>query len=145
MAVVMMCCTAALQAQEGLHIASVFERYGRQKSVTMVELNGSVLRDYDMTMYRSLVFNDITPWLDDVLQCIRLDASSGKVVKTQEVMEGGSLYSAYYSLEKVKRNGTAVNRYILFKRGRGGTATLVYIEGPLGEEKLTGMLYKKQK
>ena len=52
-----------LQAQEGLQISTLFEKYGDRQNVTMVELNGKILKSYKMSKYRSLVFKDVTPYL----------------------------------------------------------------------------------
>lgn len=135
------CCCMPLHAQEGLHIAVLFDKYGKQKSVTMVELNGSILDSYHMTTYKSLVFEDVTPYLNDILGCLKKDVAAVRVEKTQEITEGGVLSSAYYRLEPVSRGKRTVNRYILFKRGKNAKATLVYIEGPLGEKELMDILY----
>ena len=45
-------------AQQGLQIATVFQKYGKQKGVTMVELSNEMLETYQMTLYKSLVFKD---------------------------------------------------------------------------------------
>ena len=42
-----------LQAQEGLQISTLFEKYGDRQNVTMVELNGKILKSYKMSKYRS--------------------------------------------------------------------------------------------
>lgn len=42
-------------AQQGLQIATVFQKYGKQKGVTMVELSNEMLETYQMTLYKSLV------------------------------------------------------------------------------------------
>ena len=47
------------RAQQGLQIASVFQKYGKQKGVTMVELSNEMLETYQMTLYKSLVFKDV--------------------------------------------------------------------------------------
>ena len=41
---------------KGLQIATVFQKYGKQKGVTMVELSNEMLETYQMTLYKSLVF-----------------------------------------------------------------------------------------
>lgn len=141
--VAMLVWTAILaQAQDGLHIARLFDKYGKQDKVTMVELSGSSLRQYRMTKYMALIFKDVSPYLDDVLHCLKLDTSGQTVSKRQEIVEDGQLRSGYYQL--ADSDGTPPrHRYILFKRGKGMLATLLYIEGPLGEEELTDMLYHK--
>ena len=41
-------------AQQGLQIATVFQKYGKQKGVTMVELSNEMLETYQMTLYKVL-------------------------------------------------------------------------------------------
>lgn len=130
-------------AQEGLQIATLFEKYKNEKNVTYVELNGSILRSYHMTAYKSLVFEEVTPYKKEIMQCLKQAIDTYQVQKTQEVNESGELLSAYYRLSRVPRKGKKVNRYILYKVGKQQKATLVYIEGPLDEDELMEMLYKQ--
>ena len=130
-------------AQEDLQIAGLFDKYGERKDVTRVELNGSILKTYRMTAYKSLVFKNIYHFHREIQQTIARDKQNG-VKKAQEVMEGGVLRSAYYQLDEVKRNGKRLNRYIIFKTGKESMGTLVYIEGALDEEEMMEMLYKRE-
>lgn len=132
--------TVYAQAQEGLQISTLFEKYGNRDSVTMVTLNGSILRSYDMTLYKSLVFKDVKPYMKEISQCLQQAIASRQTAKRQEVTESGQLLSAYYQLSAVKRKGRKTRRYILFKRNRADMATLIYIEGPLTESDLMDML-----
>lgn len=132
-----------LYAQDDLQTTRLFDRYGEQKSVTRVELNGEILDSYNMNTYRSLVFDDVTPFVQEIQDCLKRDAQSANVKKRQEVTENGLLMSAYYQLTNVRRQGKTLQRYILFKRGKNTTATLIYIEGGLNEKELMDMLYKK--
>ena len=112
------------RAQQGLQIASVFQKYGKQKGVTMVELSNEMLETYQMTLYKSLVFKDVEEALPTILNC--LDADKKKAKKVKEVVAGGQIQSGYYQLPQLKED---VNRFILFKTGKKGSATLIYIEG----------------
>ena len=138
-----LCFSFTTYAQEGLQIATLFEKYKDEKNVTYVELNGSILRSYRMTAYKSLVFEQVTPYKQEILQCLKQAIDTHQVQKTQEVNESGELLSAYYRLSRVPRKGKKVNRYILYKVGKQHKATLVYIEGPLDEDELMEMLYKQ--
>ncbi|AVM57176.1 hypothetical protein C3V43_04985 [Bacteroides heparinolyticus] len=130
-----------VRAQEDLQIAGLFDKYGEQKDVTRVELNGSILKSYRMTTYKSLVFKNVLPYHKEIQQAIASDKQNN-VKKAQEVMENGVLRSAYYRLEEVKRNGKMLNRYIIFKIGKESMGTLIYIEGLLDEKEMLDMLYK---
>lgn len=138
-----LCFGLTTYAQESLQIATLFEKYKNEKNVTYVELNGSILRSYRMTAYKSLVFEEVTPYKKEIMQCLKQAIDTYQVQKTQEVNESGELLSAYYRLSRVTRKGKKVNRYILYKVGKQQKATLVYIEGPLNEDELMEMLYKQ--
>lgn len=131
------------RAQEGLHIAPLFEKYGSLKDVTRVELNGSILKSYRMTAYKSLVFKDVSPYRQEIQKALS-EEKLNQVEKTQEVVEGGTLISAYYQLSDTVRKGRRLKRYILFKSGKEEAATLIYIEGTLSEQELMQMLYKQK-
>ena len=138
-----LCFSFTTYAQEGLQIATLFEKCKDEKNVTYVELNGSILRSYRMTAYKSLVFEQVTPYKQEILQSLKQAIDTHQVQKTQEVNESGELRSAYYRLSRTSQRGKKVNRYILYKVGKEDKATLVYIEGPLDEDELMGMLYKQ--
>lgn len=128
-----------VRAQQGLQIASVFQKYGKQKGVTMVELSNEMLETYQMTLYKSLVFKDVKEALPDILNC--LEADKRKARKVKEVVAGGQIQSGYYQLPQLKED---VNRFILFKTGKKGSATLIYIEGELDADDLVTMLFMKK-
>ena len=127
------------RAQQGLQIASVFQKYGKQQGVTMVELSNEMLETYQMTLYKSLVFKDVEEALPTILNC--LDADKNKAKKVKEVVAGGQIQSGYYQLPQLKED---VNRFILFKTGKKGSATLIYIEGELDADDLVTMLFMKK-
>ena len=127
------------RAQQGLQIASVFQKYGKQKGVTMVELSNEMLETYQMTLYKSLVFKDVEEALPTILNC--LDADKKKAKKVKEVVAGGQIQSGYYQLPQLKED---VNRFILFKTGKKGSATLIYIEGEWDADDLVTMLFMKK-
>lgn len=126
-------------AQQGLQIATVFKKYGKQKGVTMVELSKEVLDAYQMSLYKSLVFKDAEDALRVILRCLEADKKKAKKVK--EVISGGRIRSGYYQLPQLEEE---VNRFILFKTGKKGSATLIYIEGELDADDLVTMLFMKK-
>lgn len=131
--------SANAAAQQGLQISSVFQKYGKEKGVTMVELSNEMLEAYQMTLYRSLVFKDVSYALPTILRCLEADKKKAKKVK--EVVNGGQIQSGYYQLPQLKED---VNRFILFKTGKKGSATLIYIEGDLDADDLVTMLFMKK-
>lgn len=87
-------------AQQGLQIATVFQKYGKQKGVTMVELSNEMLETYQMTLYKSLVFKDASDALPTILRCLEADKKKAKKVK--EVVSNGQIKSGYYQLPQLK-------------------------------------------
>lgn len=131
--------TAQVMGQQGLQIASVFQKYGKQKGVTMVELSNEMLETYQMTLYKSLVFKDTSYALPMILRCLEADKLKAKKVK--EVVSGGEIQSGYYQLPQLKKD---INRFILFRTGKKNSATLIYIEGELDADDLVTMLFMKK-
>lgn len=126
-------------AQQGLQIASVFQKYGKQKGVTMVELSKEMLDTYQMTLYKSIVFKDVEEALPTIIRCLETDKKKARKVK--EVVAGGQIQSGYYQLPQLKED---INRFILFKTGKKSSATLIYIEGELEADDLTTLLFMKK-
>ena len=109
----------------------------------MVELTKDVL-DPAMTLYRSLTFKDVAPYRSAIVNCLEEDKKTADIRKIQEVVEDGQILSAYYELSPLKTNrGELLKRYILFKIGNKGKATLVYLEGYLEADQLIELLYKR--
>lgn len=50
--------TDAEVLQKDLKIQDVFQRYGRKKNVTMVELSNEMLETYGMTRYKSITIKN---------------------------------------------------------------------------------------
>lgn len=142
--VLLSCLSLTLRAQEGLEIEHLFTQYGNKEGVTQVELNGEILASYHMETYKSLVFEDVTPYAPEIEDCLEDAVRSLQVRKRQVVNRSGTLQSVYLQLTNVQRKGKKLRRYLLFKRGKGTVATLIYIEGRLSEKELMDMLYKKQ-
>lgn len=142
--ILLACLSLSLQAQEELKIEQLFTKYGNAQGVTLVELNGEILASYRMDTYRSLVFEDVTPYTREIEGGLEDAVRSQQVQKRQLVNQSGTLQSAYLQLTNVQRKGRKLRRYLLFKRGKGTVATLIYIEGRLSEKELMDMLYKKQ-
>ena len=126
-------------------MAQLFEKFDRADGVVSVNLSGNLLKAYDLTLYRSLVFDNVAPQEKEVELRIRHDAKSGQVVNRQEIVQNGSLRSAYYELSPVSRNRRKVNRFLLYKRTKENKATVVYVEGNIDAEQLMDILYRDKK
>ena len=127
-------------AQQGLQIATVFQKYGKQKGVTMVELSNEMLETYQMTLYKSLVFKDASDALPTILRCLEADKKKAKKVK--EVVSKRANQVRLLPASQLKED---VNRFNpLTKPERKITATLIYIEGELDADDLITMLFMKK-
>lgn len=128
-----------VMAQHDLKIASVFQKYGKQKGVTMVELSNELVDIYEMKLYKSLSFKNVGNALPYILDCLEEDRKKAKKVK--EVVSDAKIQSGYYQLPQVKEG---VNRFILFKTEEKGSATLIYLEGALDADDLVTLLFMKK-
>ena len=126
-------------AQQGLQIASLFQKYRKQKGVTVVELSKEMLETYEMTLYKSISFKDTEKFMPEIRRCLESDKKRAKKIK--EIIEEGEVKSGYYQLPPQKGE---INRFILFKTGKKGSATLLYIEGELDADDLVTMLFMKK-
>ncbi|WP_106830598.1 DUF6108 family protein [Parabacteroides pacaensis] len=133
-------CPFAGWAQKGLKIQYIFDRYGKQKNVTMVELSKEMLETYGMKLYKSITIKGSEKALADIRHALAADQEGAKKIK--EIVEEGQLVSAFYQL--TGKNEGEVNRFILFKVGKKETVTLVYIEGDLDSEDLVTLLFTKR-
>ena len=129
-----------LTAQEGLKTNSIFEKYGKEKGATMVVLSGKALHNYHLDKYQGITLRYDRTILSDIQQCLEADKQQAHQIK--EVISNGIITSGYYQLSN---DETRVNRYILFKMGTDGTATLIYMRGGEGSEELVNQLFIKQK
>lgn len=125
--------------QKDLKIQEVFQRYGRKKNVTMVELSNEMLETYGMTHYKSITIKNDPDALRFTRDCLESDQKGARKIK--EVTDDGGVISAYYQLPGKDED---VNRFILFKVNQKGVITLVYIEGDLDSDDLITILFTKK-
>lgn len=129
---------ASVQGQD-LKINSIFEKYGKLKGSTMVILSGEAVRNYRLSVYRSITLQYEAPASDDMQQCLNADKQQARKIK--EVIRNGAIRSGYYQLPD---EGKKMNRYILFKIGDDQQATLIYMEGDLKSEELINKLFIRE-
>ena len=74
-------CSATIfcNAQNGLAIRDVFERYGRQRGVTMVEISGESFGGYKLSLFKSLSVGNNSSISDFIRQCIDKDRRNAVV------------------------------------------------------------------
>lgn len=132
-------CSTALYAQKGLQIASIFQKYGNQKGATFVELSKMLSKEWDINHYKSLKLSKAEKALPDIYQCLEADKQNAKKIK--EVITDRVIQSGYYQLPPLKGN---INRFILFRNGKKGDATLIYIEGEIDSDDLVTLMFSKE-
>lgn len=125
--------------QKDLKIQEVFQRYGRKKNVTMVELSNEMLETYSMTHYKSITIKNDPDALRFTRDCLESDQKGARKIK--EVTDDGGVISAYYQLPGKDED---INRFVLFKVNQKGVITLVYIEGDLDSDDLITILFTKK-
>lgn len=127
-------------AQHNLEIASAFQRYGKGKGATLVELSNELLEGYEMKLYKSLTLR--TPSAEAqkyILRCLENDKKKAKKIK--EMVTDGQLISGFYHLPQEQED---VNRFILYKDSKKKLTTLIYIEGELEADDLVTLLFIKK-
>ena len=129
-----------IHAQEGLRIQTIFEQYGKQKGATMVVLSGETLNNYRLNSYRSITMKYDKTMLDEIQQSLEADKQQARQIK--EVINDGIVTSGYYQLSGEKNR---ISRYILFKIGKEGTLTLIYMEGGVDSEALINKMFIQRK
>ncbi|MCD8182353.1 MAG: hypothetical protein LUE99_03870 [Bacteroides sp.] len=131
--------STGLYAQQGLQIASVFQKYGNQKGTTYMELSKTLFKEWDIDHYKSLKLTKAEKALPDIYRCLEADKQHAKKIK--EVVSNGAIQSGYYQLPPLKGS---INRFILFRTGKKGDATLIYIEGEIDSDDLVTLMFSKE-
>lgn len=131
--------TASLKAQEELSINTIFEKYGKQKGSTMVVLSGKALHEHKLDKYKGITLKSDIYIINEIQLCLETDKK--KATQIKEVISDGIITSGFYQLSE---KSNLINRYILFKIGNDGTATLIYLEGGTESEELVTRLFIKK-
>ena len=95
-------------------------------------------KNWDITHYQSLKLAKAEKALPDIYRCLESDREHARKIK--EVVTDGHIQSGYYQLPPVKDN---INRFILFRLGKKGEATLIYIEGEIDSDDLVTLIFSK--
>ncbi len=129
-----------LYAQKDLQISKVFDLYGKRKGVVMVELSGEVLKQYDFSLFKSIVIKNDPTAAPFIRQCLAKDKEGAKKIK--QVVTNGVLTSEYLQLP---RRGTET-RMILYNESTssGDQITLIYLESKDDSGEILNLLLKKK-
>ena len=128
-----------LQAQEDLEISKIFEKYGEQKGVTMVELTDEMLDGYDLSFFKSITIENNSKASDFIRKCLKIDEQGARKVK--QVVANGIPTSIYLQLPVKKQ----IFRLILFNETfkPKHKTTLIYIESKNNSEDILKLILKK--
>ena len=119
----------------GLRIDEVFQRFGRARNATMVELSQEMLEMYNMRLFKSISIRNSPEALKMIREALEEDRQGARTIK--EITDAGGIISAYYQLPETEEG---LNRFILFNVNRQNLITLIYIEGELESEGLITLL-----
>jgi len=122
--------------QNDLKIKDVFQIYGKNKNVVMVELSKEIIDMYDVTFYKSITIKNDSEALTFIRNCLKSDQDRARKIK--EITSNGEIVSAYY---QILEENSKVNRFILFNVNQKMEITLIYIEGELDSDDLITILF----
>ncbi len=132
--------STTIMGQSDLEIRKVFEEFGNQKGVVMVELKGKMLDDYDFTAFKSIVISNQPEAGDFIRKCLTKDEAGAKKVK--QVVSSGKATSIILQLAPKNES----NRLILFNESSGNPPkiTLIYIESDENADDVLKLVLKKK-
>ena len=122
--------------QIDLKIKDVFQIYGKNKNVVMVELSKEMIDMYDVTFFKSITIKNDSGALAFIRNCLKSDQERARKIK--EVTSNGEIVSAYY---QILEENSKTNRFILFNVNPKNEITLIYIEGELDSDDLITILF----
>ncbi len=131
------------RGQEGLHIDSLFStQHPYKQSSREVWVEGSRLKTYNLSLYRSYVMESLPEETDFVESLIEADSKHAYSKETGRV--GNRLYYAFLCLPPAQGQ---TNRYIFYRNAslrKNGKRelTLVYMEGQVSFEQLKEIFKK---
>ena len=130
------------KAQEGLGIQQMFQQYGKNKGVTMVELRDKDFGDYKFSLFKSITIsvNKNTEAADFARKCIEKDQAEAK--KVQQVMVNGVPQSVFLELPKLGK----IYRLVLFNEltKPEDKIVIIYIESEANSEDILKFILKKK-
>ena len=123
-------------AQEGLYVKSIFQRFGHAKGCKMVTMQNTQLKGYKLKIYKSLVYKYHAT---EIAHYLKSDRKAAK--KIREVVDNGRIASGYYMMAPLQSGN---NRYILFSNTDHNKGAVIYIEGDLSPEDIMSICYTKR-
>ena len=115
-------------------IFSIFDKYESYQGVTMLSASKELLKQYKITQFKSIIFEDGRKVLPEIRECIEREKT--EAAKMKETIQDGLLMGGYYRL---KTDTPDINRYLIFKV-KEKKVTLIYVEGTLTPDELVELL-----
>ena len=130
----------SIEAQSDLEIKKVFDQYGNQKGVVMVELTGEMLEGYEFSLFKSMTIRDNPEAGDLIRSSLVKDEIGAKKVK--QVVANGVPTSIFLQLPPKGK----FHRLILFNETSNPkyVITLIYIESKSDSEDVLKLILKKK-
>ena len=111
-------------AQAGLHIAPYFDgRFDNNKRVVTLYATGKSLKEFHLTLYRSLTFEGQMAAVNQIEKAVAMDAK--QAIDQETGHKDGQLVYAFYCLPPRSKKNDQV-RYIFFRRTKT-KSILVYM------------------
>lgn len=132
---------SSTQAQSDLEINKVFEHYGTQKDVIMLEFSGEMgfPEGLDLNFFKSISISNNATAGDFIRKCLKSDEQGARKVK--QVVANGIPTSIFLQLPPKNK----LHRLILFneKFKPEHKITLIYIESKNNSEDVLKLILKK--
>ncbi len=130
-----------IQAQEHLHIGSIFDKYGKAKGATLVQLSREVLSqgNTNIQFYKSLIVPANETLRKDITEALETDIkTSATLSESRKISSDSKTYfeSGTYFIGKNKKGE---KEYLLFKQ-KQSNITLVYLRGYFDPDELSSEL-----
>lgn len=131
-------CMMSANAQSGLEINDLFDgEYSNDPRATEIEMSGGVLKDYSLTVYRSLTLVDAPEAARQIETLLREDGANA--LQREVTYRNGGIYYAFYQLPKQNN----IYRYIFYidlNKTGGNKIMLVYLAGKADSKQIKKML-----
>lgn len=132
----------AVAAQKGLHVDEVFTgRYVKLPTAVVTYISGNKLKDYDLSLYRSITLKCDQKTAAEVENMVMNDGATSQDKET--AYQGGHLRYGFFQLPK---SGSA-NNYLFFIRkavdADNVKVTVIFMSGRATKQRILKMINSK--
>lgn len=139
-------CSLPAVAQDGLGVQQLFDaRFKSNANSTVVYMKGRAIREYGLTLFRSITLPGSSSDVKVVEEVVKKDAT--KALSKEVAFKNGRQYYGFYAFRPVKKG---INRYLFYRNNALGetdntSMTLIYMEGEANMAQLRKTFGKKQR